>query len=91
MRRVAIVAVAGAFVLAGVGGCTPRPVAQGQLIVQQDCGQAQCHTLDRVMTAHKNRTQWTDAVYRMRSHGLGVTDQQAATVIEYLSARDARE
>jgi hypothetical protein len=87
--------VAAAFIVAGAiaatAGCARQPMQPGELLVRANCGQADCHTLDRVMTARKTRTQWSDAIARMRSHGLDVTDAQARTIVDYLSARDASQ
>jgi len=58
----------------------------GAGLVNAACGQ--CHPLDRVSAAHKDRSGWTASVARMRSHGLQLTDQQAAAVIDYLTKRD---
>lgn len=46
-----------------------------------------CHTLDRVYSADKTRDEWVTTVDRMKSNGLVISEDEYATVIDYLSAQ----
>jgi mono/diheme cytochrome c family protein len=71
------------------GGCSsPASTnADGKALVSELCGQ--CHPLERVKAAKKDQSGWTATVGRMRTHGLTVTEEQAASIIAYLTKRDA--
>jgi len=68
---------------AGVANVSPT---DGAGLVSALCGQ--CHPIQRIETARKDRNGWTAAVARMESHGLHVTDQQRQSIIDYLTKRD---
>jgi hypothetical protein len=69
----------------GSAGASVAPT-DGAGLVNAMCGR--CHPLQRVEAAHKNRDAWTATVERMRSHGVSLTDQQAASIVDYLTKRD---
>lgn len=84
--------VATAIALA-LGGCSGR--ASGASGVSPTDGKAlvsvlctRCHPVNRIQSAHKTRVAWTATVTRMQSHGLQVTGQQRASIIDYLTKRD---
>jgi hypothetical protein len=86
--------------LFALGGCatggqpstsTPTPVVSstspdGQALVSAKC--TRCHPINRIQAARKTRDKWTATVARMQSHGLKVTGQERAAIIDYLTKRD---
>ena len=63
---------------------TPGGALDGKTLVEERC--TQCHTLDRVMSAHKTKEEWTTTVERMVSNGARLSAEEQAVVIEYLAA-----
>ena len=79
-----------AMLLTAVAGCSSSlasSASDGATLVAEQCGR--CHPVERVNGAKKDQAGWTATVERMRSHGLVVTDQQAAAIVAYLSKRDS--
>jgi hypothetical protein len=70
-----------------VAGSTPAD-ADGQTLVLDKC--VRCHTIDRVRAkTGADRTAWTVSVTRMESHGLSVTADEKARIIDFLSSGKA--
>ena len=67
----------------GTGSALPT---DGGGLVNALCGR--CHPVGRVAGAHHDRAGWTATIARMRSHGVKLTDQQAQTIVDYLTKRD---
>lgn len=68
---------------------TPSEVEpEGARLVQDKCDA--CHSLDRVESADKDKTQWATTVERMQGNGLSVTDEEKSAIIDYLAERDSR-
>jgi len=74
------------MLLESCGSNTPTSSSSGdgQTLMQGRC--SVCHSLDRVLSAHKTTDQWTVTVQRMVSHGAQLTAQEQQTLIEYLAA-----
>ncbi|MCC6347690.1 MAG: hypothetical protein IT388_10930 [Nitrospirales bacterium] len=51
---------------------------------------SQCHPLDLPRSQRMNKEEWKSLVERMRSNGCVMTDQDAATIVEYLSKEYGR-
>jgi hypothetical protein len=61
----------------------PSGTLDGKILVEERC--TQCHSLDRVTSAHKTKEEWTTTVERMVSNGARLNEEEEATVIEYLA------
>jgi cytochrome c5 len=59
------------------------PDGAGKPLVEGGC--ALCHGLDRVADTGRSKDQWQVIVARMRYFGSPVSDDQASTIIDYLS------
>jgi cytochrome c5 len=59
------------------------PTVGGAELLQGRC--TQCHTLDRVEAANKTQAEWEATVERMRGKGANLTDDEAQTLVEYLT------
>ncbi|MBZ0156382.1 MAG: hypothetical protein K8I29_09265 [Alphaproteobacteria bacterium] len=51
---------------------------------------SQCHSLELPRSQRMNKEEWKSLVERMRSNGCSITDQEAATIVEYLSKEYGR-
>lgn len=60
---------------------------EGEALVSDKC--SQCHSIDRVDTAVKDRAGWESTVSRMEKNGLELTDAERTTIIDWLAERDA--
>ncbi|MFO0754142.1 MAG: hypothetical protein U0411_12575 [Thermodesulfovibrionales bacterium] len=70
---------------------TPAPsqtAPAAQALFEATC--SQCHPLDYPRSQRMTKEEWTSLVERMRSNGCAITDQQAATIVEYLSKEYGR-
>jgi mono/diheme cytochrome c family protein len=47
---------------------------------------SQCHSIDIPKGERMSKDDWAYTVNRMRNNGLGISDQEAAVIIEYLAA-----
>jgi mono/diheme cytochrome c family protein len=65
------------------GGQDPSGALDGKALVEERC--TQCHTLDRVTSAHKTKEEWTTTVERMVSNGANLDAEEQAAVIAYLA------
>lgn len=61
--------------------------ADGEALVSEKC--SQCHSIDRVDKAVKDEAGWQATVDRMVQNGMEATDAERATMVEWLTARDA--
>lgn len=52
-------------------------------LVDQKC--TMCHTRERIDSASYDAATWTSTIDRMKKSGLVITDEDAATIVEYLS------
>jgi len=62
---------------------TALPDGAGKAIVQKMC--VGCHSLKTVTSNHGTKEQWSDTVQQMVSRGADGTDEEIATVIDYLA------
>jgi cytochrome c5 len=53
-------------------------------LVQERC--TECHSLQRVTSAHKTQAAWEKTVRRMVSQGARLNDAEFAALVEYLAA-----
>jgi len=60
------------------------PDGPGKDIVAQNC--QLCHTLERVVTSHRPKSEWQNLVPLMVSRGCPIGDDDVATVVDYLTA-----
>jgi hypothetical protein len=73
----------------GVASGTAGSASAGATLVAQRC--TRCHPIDRIQKARKTRAQWTATLSRMQSHGLQVTGEERASIIDYLALRDGSQ
>jgi hypothetical protein len=59
------------------------PDGAGKAIVQRMC--VGCHNLKTVTSNHATKEQWSETVQQMVSRGADGTDEEIATVIDYLA------
>jgi cytochrome c5 len=62
---------------------TTLPDGAGKAIVQRMC--VDCHSLKVVTAKHATKDQWATIVQQMVSRGADGTDQEVATVVDYLA------
>jgi hypothetical protein len=79
------VLLAAAMVVGGCAGQAPSSDGAGLLVAK--C--SGCHPADRAQAEKRDRAAWTATIDRMIGHGASLTDQEKATLIDYLSQRDA--
>jgi mono/diheme cytochrome c family protein len=68
---------------APASGGNTSGTSDGQTLMQQRC--SVCHSVDRVMGAHKTADQWKSTVDRMISNGAQLTPQEEQTLVDYLA------
>ena len=54
-------------------------------LVEQKC--SLCHTTQRVYDVDGDAAEWNTIIDRMETNGLVITDDERATIVEYLSGR----
>jgi cytochrome c oxidase cbb3-type subunit 3 len=93
-RTVALTAAV--FVLGWAGFVSQRPVkataivqSDARAVVQKVCGAA-CHALERATVTPRSRAQWEDVISKMISMGAKGTDEELATVLNYLATNHGR-
>lgn len=69
------------------GGAGGDEVSAGESLVAEKC--SQCHSIDRVDAAVKDRDGWESTVTRMQRNGLEVTEEERETIVDWLTQRDA--
>lgn len=62
-----------------------EPADPAQQLVDTKC--SLCHTLDRVYDASKSEEEWVTTIDRMKRNGLVISDDEYATVLEFLVAQ----
>jgi competence ComEA-like helix-hairpin-helix protein len=66
------------------------PEGKGKAVVQRMCGGA-CHEVDVVTTERLSKQGWTNTVDTMISRGATGTEEEIASVIDYLALHFGRE
>ncbi len=94
-RFVALVGIMFALCLSGSAILQPTVAMQPQqadarAVVQKVCGTA-CHALERATVTPRSRAQWEDVMSKMISMGAKATDEEYATVLNYLAANYGRD
>ena len=90
MRTVATLALTAALAIAvlGLAGCSSAGAdADGQTLVLQKC--VRCHTIDRVRAKKADRAAWDVSVTRMQAHGLVLSEDEKARILDFLSSGKA--
>jgi cytochrome c2 len=64
------------------GEQTPSEVSAGEQLARTKC--TMCHTYDRVEQANKSAAEWESTIDRMVGHGLVVSEEERATITDYL-------
>lgn len=60
------------------------PDAPGKEIISKNC--QLCHTLERVVTSHREKAEWEDLVSQMVDRGCPIDDKDVPAAISYLTA-----
>lgn len=83
---IVVIIVFAATVLAACGGSAePHP---GEALVAAKCGE--CHGMALVDKAKYSRDDWQKTVDRMVLSGMKVTDEELASIVDYLAIRDSK-
>ncbi len=69
---------------------TSQPLQDARAITQKVCGTA-CHALERATVSPRSRAQWEDVISKMISIGAKGTDEEMATVLNYLASNYGRD
>ena len=94
-RFVALVGIMFALCLSGIAILQPAvgmqsPQADARAVVQKVCGST-CHALERATVSPRSRAQWEDVISKMISMGAKGTDEEFATVLNYLASNHGRD
>src|ERR671930_962856 len=95
-RFIALVGIMFALRLSGIAILQPTvarsqsPQADARAVVQKICGAA-CHALERATVSPRSRAQWEDVISKMISMGAKGTDEELATVLNYLATNYGRD
>lgn len=94
-RFVAMVGIMFALSLLGSAILKPTvamqpPQTDARAVVQKVCGTT-CHALERATVTPRSRAQWEDVMSKMISMGAKGTDEEFATVLNYLSTNHGRD
>ena len=94
-RLVALVGIMFALCWSGNAILQPTIAMQPQqtdarAVVQKVCGTA-CHALERATVTPRSRAQWEDVMSKMISMGAKATDEEYATVLNYLATNYGRD
>jgi mono/diheme cytochrome c family protein len=94
-RFIALVGIMFALRLSGVAILQPTvamqsPQADARAVVQKICGST-CHALERATVSPRSRAQWEDVISKMISMGAKGTDEELATVLNYLATNYGRD
>jgi ferredoxin-NADP reductase len=66
----------------------PIDLRESEALMQKKC--SHCHTLDRVIGAHKDATGWSATVHRMQNlPGSHISEDDASAILSYLVAADS--
>ena len=83
-KRIFAVLLSAALLGAGVSALAAEEAdAKGKALLEAKC--KGCHDLSRPMNASKNKDAWTANISRMRKYGCKLTDEEAATLVDYLA------
>src|ERR1044071_4385107 len=79
-----------AALAASIGYAQPQPpdLAKSRETFQKVCGT--CHTPESVVTSRRTRDQWQEEIGRMVANGAKGTEEEFATVLEYLTSQFGR-
>ncbi len=82
-----ILSVMAAAALTGCGDASEVPAGEpgsvdGEALLEERC--TECHTLDRVRQAEKDRAGWESTVARMVDQGARLDDAERTVLIDYL-------
>jgi mono/diheme cytochrome c family protein len=94
-RFVALAAIMFALCLSGIAILQPTVAmhssqADARAVVQKVCGTT-CHALERATVSPRSRAQWEDVISKMISMGAKGTDEELATVLNYLATNYGRD
>lgn len=97
IKRV-VVLTAAVFVLGWAVAAYQRPIEatvivpaqDGRAVFQKVCGSS-CHAAERATVTPRNRAQWEDVISKMISIGAKGTDEEMATVLNYLATNHGRD
>jgi hypothetical protein len=59
---------------------------EGQLLLQTQC--TQCHPLQQILQVKKTRTEWENALSKMESFNVKISDTEKKVLLDYLSTVD---
>jgi competence protein ComEA len=59
------------------------PDGKGKEVVERTCNS--CHGSDRIVSHRMSKKDWSDVVERMLDYGGSATDEEIATILDYLS------
>lgn len=85
----ATVLVSGCVAGTGASSSASSGSTDAATLVAEKC--VQCHGLDRVWSASKDRAGWNMTVTRMQSHGLQVTGAEKNAILDYLASGGASQ
>lgn len=85
MKRTAIIILSAVIAVLGVAFYVGAAEQQDPKALFEDAC-SRCHSLDLPRGERLTKAGWQDIVSRMLSNGLDVTDQEAAIIVDYLSA-----
>jgi len=94
-RFIALVGIMFALCLSGIAILQPTVAMQSsqagaRAVVQKICGSS-CHALERATVSPRSRAQWEDVISKMISMGAKGTDEELATVLNYLATNYGRD
>jgi len=94
-RFIVLVGIMFALCLSGIAILQPTVAMQSsqadaRAVVQKVCGTA-CHALERATVSPRSRAQWEDVISKMISMGAKGTDEELATVLNYLATNHGRD
>jgi mono/diheme cytochrome c family protein len=58
------------------------PDGPGKAVLLKVC--TQCHSADSIAEQHRTRDEWKDTVDAMKGYGAEATDEELATILDYL-------
>ncbi|HKC85273.1 MAG TPA: cytochrome c, partial [Blastocatellia bacterium] len=93
-RFIAMIGIMFALRLSGIAILQPTVAMQSsqegaRAVVQKICGST-CHALERATVSPRSRAQWEDVISKMISMGAKGTDEELATVLDYLATNHGR-
>ncbi len=58
------------------------PDGPGKAVLLKVC--TQCHSTDSIAEQHRTRDEWKDTIDAMKGYGAEATDEELATILDYL-------